>query len=160
MPHSPEDRYADIHSSFRWDVPERFNIAQVCCARWARQTPTAVAIHCEHENGGAESRTYAELQTRANRLSNALVKLGVQRGDRVAIVMPQRLETAVANMAVFQLGAVAMPLSMLFGPDALEYRLNDSGAQVAIVDESAIDNLLAARPACPGLRSVIAVGGA
>ena len=53
-----------------------------------------------------------------------------QRGDRVAIVMPQRFETAVANMAVYQLGAVAMPLSMLFGPDALQYRLHDSQARV------------------------------
>src|SRR5882762_851718 len=160
MPQTPEDRYADIHSSFRWHVPERFNIAQVCSARWARETPTAVAIHCEHENGGAVSRTYAELQAEANRLSNALVKLGVQRGDRVAIVMPQRFETAAANMAAFQIGAVAMPLSMLFGPDALEYRLNDSEAHVAIVDESAIDNLLASRAACPGLETVMTVGGA
>jgi len=160
MPQTPEDRYADIHSSFRWHVPERFNIAQVCSARWARETPTAVAIHCEHENGGAVSRTYAELQAEANRLSNALVKLGVQRGDRVAIVMPQRFETAAANMAAFRIGAVAMPLSMLFGPDALEYRLNDSEAHVAIVDESAIDNLLASRAACPGLETVMTVGGA
>jgi acetyl-CoA synthetase len=62
----------------------------------------------------------------------------VQRGDRVAIVMPQRFETAVAYMAVFQMGAVAMPLSMLFGPEALEYRLQDSEAVVAICDESSI----------------------
>ena len=69
-----------------------------------------------------------QLQQAANRLSNVLAALGVQRGDRVAIVMPQRFETAVAYMAVLQLGAVAMPLSMLFGPEALEYRLQDSEA--------------------------------
>jgi acetyl-CoA synthetase len=78
----------------------------------------------------------------------------------VAIVMPQRFETAVAHMAVYQLGAVAMPLSMLFGPDALEYRLLHSDAVLAIVDESVADALLAVRPACPGLRTVLAVGGA
>jgi acetyl-CoA synthetase len=154
------DRYAALHASFRWLVPPQFNIAEACCARWARDTPTAPAIHYEHENGGAVSRTYAELQREANRLSHALVRMGVQRGDRVAIVMPQRFETAVAHMAVYQLGAVAMPLSMLFGPDALEYRLNDSEAQVAIVDETGIANLLAARASCLGLRTVLAVGGA
>ena len=74
--------------------------------------------------------------------------------------MPQRFETAVAHIAIYQLGAVAMPLSMLFGPDALEYRLNDSEAKVAIVDESAIVNLRAARPACPALATVITVGAA
>jgi acetyl-CoA synthetase len=74
--------------------------------------------------------------------------------------MPQRFETAVENFAVYQLGAVAMPLSMLFGPEALEYRLNDSDARIALVDESGIANLREARPACPALRTVIAVGGA
>ena len=69
-------------------------------------------------------------------MSNVLAALGVQRGDRVAIVMPQRFETAVAHMAVLQMGAVAMPLSMLFGPEALEYRLQDSEAVLAICDEA------------------------
>ncbi len=59
----------------------------------------------------------------------------MRRGDRVAIVLPQRFETAVAYMAVLQMGAVAMPLSMLFGPEALEYRLQDSEAVVALCDE-------------------------
>jgi acetyl-CoA synthetase len=154
------DLYTSLHSAFRWHIPADFNIAEACCGRWARDTPTAVAVRYEHENGGAVSRTYAELQAEANRLSNVLAGLGVAHGDRVAIVMPQRFETAVANMAIHQLGAVAMPLSMLFGPDALEYRLNDSGARVAIVDESAADNLLAARAACPTLETVVAVGGA
>ncbi len=154
------DLHAKLHAAFRWRVPPEFNIAEACCGRWARETPDAIAIRYEHENGAAVSHSYAELQTDANRLSNALVRLGVQRGDRVAIVMPQRFETAVAQMAVHQLGAVAVPLSMLFGPDALEYRLNDSEAKVAIVDESAADNLLASRAACPGLRTVLAVGGA
>jgi acetyl-CoA synthetase len=73
--------------------------------------------------------------------------------------MPQRFETAVAHIALYQLAAVAMPLSMLFGPDALEYRINHSEAKLAIVDESTVANVLAARPACPELRTVIGVGG-
>ena len=154
------DRYAELHRNFRWQVPADFNIAEVCCTRWARATPEAIAIRHEHEDGRGANHTYADLQRAANRLSNALKRLGVERGDRVAIVMPQRFETAVAHIALYQLGAVGMPLSMLFGPEALEYRLNDSDAQVAIVDESGIANLLAARAACPKLATVIAVGAA
>jgi acetyl-CoA synthetase len=154
------DHHAALHAGFRWQVPEHFNIAEVCAARWAHERPEAVAIRYEHEDGRAARFTYGDLQANANRLSNALKRLGVQRGDRVAIVMPQRFETAVANMAVLQLGAVAMPLSMLFGPDALEYRLQHSEAVAAIVDESAIVNLRAARPQCPALRHVIAAGDA
>ena len=154
------DRYAAIHRAFRWQVPAQFNLAEACCARWARETPTAVAIRFEHEDGRRADHSYADLQRDANRLSHALRRLGVQRGDRVAVVMPQRFETAVAHIALYQLGAVAMPLSMLFGPDALEYRINHSEAALAIVDESAIANLRAARALCPGLRTLLAVGAA
>ena len=154
------DRYVELHRDFRWQVPAEFNLAEVCCARWARATPDAIAIRAEHEDGRRANHSFAELQRAANRLSNALKRLGVVRGDRVAIVMPQRFETAVAHIALYQLGAVGMPLSMLFGPEALEYRLNDSDARVAIVDESGIANLRAARAACPQLATVLAVGAA
>ena len=154
------DRHAALHRSFVWQVPAQFNIAQVCCGRWAKSRPRAVAIRWQHEDGRRASLSYGQLQRQANRLAHALRRLGVQRGDRVAIVMPQRFETAIAHIAVYQLGAVAMPLAMLFGPDALAYRLQDSGAVLALADESAIANLLAARPDCPALRSVVAVGDA
>jgi acetyl-CoA synthetase len=161
LPAAPSvDRYADLYAGFRWQVPASFNIAEACCARWARRTPDAVAVIIDREDGSVETCRFAELQAQANRLSHVLAGRGVQRGDRVAIVMPQRVETAVAHLAVYQLGAVAMPLSMLFGPDALEYRLNDSEARLAIADESSIANVLAARAACPALATVLAVGRA
>ncbi|MEO8281497.1 MAG: AMP-binding protein, partial [Ideonella sp.] len=149
-----------MHAAFRWAVPPDFNIAQACCGRWARETPDAIAIHHETEDGARRRISYGQLQQEANRLSHVLRDLGVQRGDRIAIVMPQRPETAVAQIAIHQLGAIAMPLAMMFGPDALEYRLQNSEAALAIVDEGGIDNLLLARPQCPLLRTVIAVGRA
>lgn len=160
------DQYAALHSGFRWQVDEHFNIAEVCCSRWARgEGATAgatkrIAVRAHQPGAAAVSYTYSELQGAADALSHVLAGLGVQRGDRVAIVMPQRFETAVAYMAVFQMGAVAMPLSMLFGPDALEYRLQDSDAVLAICDESSIDSLNAIRGNCPALRTVVAAGTA
>lgn len=155
------DHWAAMHRAFGWEVPERFNIAQACCGRWAQRPDAArrVAIRA-HGATPAATLTFAQLQSEANAMSNLLVGLGVGRGDRVAIVMPQRFETAIAYMAVLQLGAVAMPLSMLFGPDALEYRLQDSEAVVALCDESSIANVAQVRGACPLLRTVVGVGGA
>ncbi len=154
------DDHAALYADFRWHVPERFNIADVCCARWARDTPRAIAVRYEHENGSTSKHSYADLHHSANRLANALKRLGVARGDPVAIVMPQRFETAVAHIALYRLGAVGMSLSMLFGPEALQFRLSDSATCLAITDESGIDNLLAARRLCPTLTTVVAVGGA
>jgi acetyl-CoA synthetase len=158
------DHYAALHGGFRWQVEEYFNIAEVCCGRWARAAERErsaikkIAV-CIHQNDAKGiSHTYSALQQAADALSHALAALGVGRGDRVAIVMPQRFETAVAYMAVFQMGAVAMPLSMLFGPEALEFRLRDSEAVIAICDESSIENLRAVRAQCPALRTLVAVG--
>ncbi len=150
------DQYRALYESFRWSVPAEFNIATVCSRRWASES-SRIALHCEDERGNRASYTYAALQADANRLSNALRKIGVQREDRVAIVLPQRPETAVAHIAIYQLGAVAMPLSLLFGPDALEYRLQDSSAVVAIVDATALPALESIRDRCPDLKSLIVV---
>ena len=154
------DPYDTLYRGFRWKVPRRFNLFEACCARWARQTPQATALVCEHERGDVARFSYGDLHAGALKLAAALAACGVARGDRVAVVMPQRFETAVAQMAVSALGAVAMPLSMLFGPEALAYRLNDSQAVLALVDETAIEALLSARGECPGLRCVVAVGEA
>ena len=163
---NPPDHYAALHSGFRWQVDEFFNIAEVCCSRWARAdngrqgTTKRVAIRAHSTGTRGIFHTYSELQQAADALSHVLVGLGVARGDRVAIVMPQRFETAVAYMAVFQMGAVAMPLSMLFGPEALAYRLQDSAAVLAICDESSIASVKAVRAQCPALRTVLAGGTA
>ncbi|MCG2594300.1 AMP-binding protein [Ramlibacter sp. XY19] len=151
------DNWAALHGRFGWQVPAQFNIAEACCGRWARK-PDAGDRVAIIDHGSGEHFTYAQLQREANAMSNLLRALGVQRGDRVAIVMPQRFETAIAYMAVLQLGAVAMPLSMLFGPEALEYRLQDSEAVLAICDESSIANINEVRAECPLLRGVIGVG--
>jgi acetyl-CoA synthetase len=94
--------YTNLHSNFRWHVPEFFNMAQACSVRWAAQATTAkrTAISVYTPGAKAQAHSYAQLQEQANRLSNALQAQGVQRGDRVAIVMPQRFETAVAYIAV------------------------------------------------------------
>ncbi len=153
-----QDRYEELHAAFRWQVPEDFNIAEACCGRWARDTPKATAIHFDSESGCRATYSYAQLQRAANRLSNALLAQGVRRGHRVAIVLPQRFETAVAHIALQQIGAVAMPLSMLFGAEALEYRLQDSGAVLAIAACDVLPALREVKDRCPALRRVIAVG--
>ena len=119
--------YQQLHSGFRWQVPAAFNIAQVCCTRWAARPDATkrVAVYAHSERASGQKHTYSALQKAANRLSHALVAQGVQRGDRVALVMPQSFETAVAYMAVLQLGA-ADPTAL--GAESLRWARGSLGA--------------------------------
>ena len=153
------DRYDELYRKFRWNVPARYNIARACCGQWAPDR-SRFALYWEDESGAAAAYSFWDIQQQANRLSNALAALGVRRGDRVALLLPQRPESAIAYMAIFQTGAVALPLSHLFGPDALEYRMEHAGASVAIVEPTTIGNLWAVRGKLSQLRHVIGVGGA
>jgi acetyl-CoA synthetase len=153
------DRYAELHAAHRWNVPAQFNIAEACCRRHAADR-SRFALYWEDESGVRAALTYWDLQQEANRLSNALVALGAARGDKIAILLPQRPETAIAHVAINQMGAIAVPLSFLFGPDALEYRLENSETRIAIVDPQSLPNLAPVRDALGGLRHVIGVAGA
>ena len=161
-PSALPEGYARLHRQFGWQVPQRFNMAHWCCGRWAQAPDAAkrVAVRVysvgnKGHRGSEVKHSYAHLQSQANRLSQVLQAKGVRRGNRVAIVMPQCLETAVAYIAVLQMGAVAVPLSMLFGPEALAFRLQDSDAALAICHASALDGLRATAADCPLLRHVI-----
>jgi len=151
--------FDELSAGFRWEVPARFNLAWDCCGRHA-VARERFALYFEDEDGTTAAFSFWDIQQAANRLSNALHALGVQRGQRIAILLPQRPETAIAHVAAYQMGALALPLSHLFGPDALEYRLRDAGACVAIVDPDTLPRLSALRPGLPELTNVIGVAGA
>src|SRR4029077_5302236 len=88
-----------------------------------------------------ERFTFGDVAPRSNRMANALHGLGLQRGDRVAVILPQAPETAIAHLGIYKAGMIAVPLSVLFGPDALRFRLSDSGARAAITDAETYQRL-------------------
>src|SRR6266513_708704 len=152
-------RYHEVFAQHRWEVPTEFNIATAVCSRYAAER-SRFAMYWEDETGVTAALTFWDLQQQANRLSNALAALGVARGDAVAIILPQRPETAIAHIACYQMGAVAVPLSFLFGPDALEYRLANSDAKIALVDPASLPNLAPIRQKLPLLTHAIGVAEA
>lgn len=153
------DQYSELYSSYQWFVPTQFNIAQACVHRWAENPVEGrrIAVFHEDEDGRREVWTYSRLSETANRLANGLVKMGVKPGDRVAVVMGQRPETVASYMAIFSVGAVALPLSSLFGADGLAVRVRDAETRVAIVDASTGPVLLQAQDQCPALTQIIAL---
>lgn len=150
--HSPT--YESLRRDFRWNIPSVYNIALECCDR---QRPSRVALRHLAADDEVRSYTFGDLKRLSDRFANALRHLGIERGDRVGIVVPQSPETAVAHLATYKLGAVALPLSALFGPDALKFRLANAGAKAVVVDKSGLDKVESIRSELPDLESIVAV---
>ncbi len=163
---SPQaDHYAHEYQNWRWQVPEFFNVSTACVHRWAADATryATTAITWEDESGASARITYGELSAQTHKLASALAAHGVKAGDRVAICLPQRIETAVSLLAVLQLGAVAVPLTVLFGPDALAFRLNNAQCSLAICDDASLSNVLSVQSSVPSLVGegrIIACAGA
>jgi acetyl-CoA synthetase len=147
------ETYAEIRNAFRWRIPPACNIAEEACDRWVGSGRTAL-IHL-HQSGALERITFDELHRRACRLANLLQARGIARGDRIGVLLPQCPEAAVAHLAAYRMGAIAVPLFLLFGADALEYRLADCGAAALITDEAGFAKVEPIRDRLPALRCVL-----
>src|SRR5438128_1997515 len=145
-------------SRFRWSIPERFNIAEDVVDRAAAAGASPALIEIE-PSGKVNEIGFAAVQDLANRLANVLVARGLSRGDRVAILLPQRRETAIAHVAVYKAGLVAVPLFKLFGEEALEFRLQDSGARAIVTDRDELPKIERLRGRLPELRLVLCADG-
>lgn len=152
------DSYEAVYSSFRWRLPERYNIAWDVCDRHA--AGDGVALIHQQLDGDVRTYTFRAMQAYANQLANLLIALGAFPGDRVMLLLPQHPVTAFAHVACWKAGLISVPTSILFGADALEYRLNDSGAAILITDAANLDKVADAQSRAPELRHVLSIDGA
>ena len=135
------ETHGKLYESFEHEVPDRFNLSTYLCDRWADAEPSRVALRALDEEGSETRYTYDDIRRDANRLASYLADVGVGQGDRIAVSGAQKVECILAHLASWKLGAISVPLSLLFGPDGLKYRLADSGAAAFIVDEAALTTL-------------------
>ena len=113
----------------KWFVGGELNLAQSCVHKWRSDDEAVVGLW---EDGERTSLTWAELSDDVTKLAEALLDLGVQPGDRVAIFMPMSPEVAVASNACAHVGAVQVPIFSGFAAPAIAARLQDSGAKVVV----------------------------
>jgi len=150
--------YDALYRQFRWPMPATYNIGVEVCDRWADLDPRRTALIDSHADGRCDEISYGALRDASNRLANALRAFGVTRGDRVAILLPQGPDVAVSHIAIYKLAAIALPLAMLFGVDAISYRLRNSGAKALITNAQGLAKLANSGEALPDL--VLSVDGA
>ncbi len=151
--------YDTLYREFRWAIPARYNIGVDVCDRWAARDPGRLAILHVRGDGRSENITFGHLRETSNRLANVLRAHGVKRGDRVAIFMPQAPEVAAAHIATYKLGAIALPVAILFGPDALQYRLQNSGAKALLTNAQGLGKFEEIRALVPHVTCVLSVDG-
>jgi acetyl-CoA synthetase len=143
--------------AWQWQTLRHFNVAYVCLDRWRTNSLTISrkSIICEGARNNILSLDYSQLFDIVLNISSFLECCGYKKNSRIAVCLPQRIETAVSLLAILRIGGVAVPLTVLFGPDALEYRLTDAACEAVICDASSIENVLAVRERVPTLRDVI-----
>ncbi|MFC4551214.1 MULTISPECIES: acyl-CoA synthetase [Halorussus] len=150
------DTYDRAREEFSWDrIPDDYNIARDLLRK--HEDPDGPALYQAYLDGTRETYTFADLDDRTDAFARGLAARGVERGDRVAVVVPQKPANPITHLACWKLGAVSLPLSVLFGRDALRYRLEDSGATAVVADESVLDAVRAVADDCPDLEHVVSV---
>ena len=121
--------YDSLRHQFNWRIPERFNLGVACSDAHPDDRPALIR---EAVDGSSGVVTFGQLSRKSNQLANHLKSLGIRRGDRVGVLVPQSLDTGISHLAIWKLGAISVPLASLFGPDALSYRIADSGARAVL----------------------------
>ncbi len=150
------DSYPEVRRQFRWSVPTHFNIGVNACDKWA-EDPRRIALIHDKRDGTAVRYTFAEIRRLSNKAANLFQSRGIRHGDRVGILLPQEPETAIAHIATYKAGAIAVPLFTLFGVDALKYRLADSGTRMLVTDSSGADKISRIRAELPELEAVFCI---
>lgn len=156
---TPAPDYSGLVAGFSWSIPERYNIGVDVCDRWAEVDPERVAI-VEVRDRSVETTSFGALRAASNRLAGALRALGIVPGDRIGVLLPQSAAVVIAHGAAYKLGAIALPLAGAFGPEALNYRLSDSGTRALITDAAGLAKVAPLRAALPDLAVVISLDGA
>ena len=155
----PGGSYEEIYRRFRWRVPRQFNMGVACCDRHAAAKPDAPALLFLEESGRLSRFTFADIRALSSRFANALAARGICRGERLAILLPQSPEAAIAHIACYKAGIIAVPLFTLFGEEALEYRLANAGAKAVLTDAANFPKLANLRARLPELALVVVTRG-
>ncbi|MGY6708190.1 MAG: AMP-binding protein [Rhizobiaceae bacterium] len=154
------DGYEALYRDFAWSIPSRFNIGTAVSDDWALRSPDRVALLDYRLEGEAASLTYGDLAERSNAFAAALKARGVTRGDRVALLLPQCFETVIAHVAIYKLGAIAVPLALLFGVEALEYRLHAAGVKAVVTNGQGLAKVAGLTARLPLLELLVSIDGA
>lgn len=133
-PSTAPDRYPEMLASHSWQVPEFYNMAVDVADRHPRNKR---ALILESAVEGHRQVSWGEIQDRSRQIAATLHDAGIRKGDRVAVLLPQRADTTAAYLGVLRTGAVLVTMSLLWAAEPIRFRLEDSGAAAVISEHAA-----------------------
>ncbi len=151
---SSSQTYKEMYDTFRWNLPETYNMGWDVCDKWAEENPDRTAI-IDLTGTRRTDVSFGELKALSNQLANYLASLGIKPGDRVGVFRTQSVWTAAAHIAIWKMAAISLPLFTLFGEEALETRLSNSGAKAVVTDERHAQKFAPSFKRLPDLEQVI-----
>ena len=157
-------RYDELYKGFTWErcmqehldwAPRgHFNVTYEAIDRHASD-PRKAAIFYVSPDGREEKYTFREMKHLTSQFANVLRSLGVQKGDRVARMLPRTIENYITFLGTWKAGAVDLPVFTAYGPEAIEYRVKDAGATVLITDAENRRKIEAISGGLPGVKIVV-----
>jgi acyl-coenzyme A synthetase/AMP-(fatty) acid ligase len=152
--------YLATRASFRLEVPERYNYARDVVDAWAAREPGKLALLAVGPDGGDPRRfSFADLARSSDRAARFLAGQGVDKGDRVFVMLPRIPDWYDVVLGCIKLGAVPMPATTLLTPRDIAYRLNSAEASVVVVDAEGTTKVDQVAADCPSLRTRVYLAG-
>ena len=152
------ESYEELYGDFRWDIPDRFNMGVDVCDKNAARHPNRTGLIVVESGKDTVSYTFTDLKRLTNQLANLFLANGLERGERVGILMSQSVEVAISHVAAWKMAAISIPLFTLFGEDALRFRLQNSEARMLVTDMDNLPKIEAIREDLPHLQTILVVG--
>jgi acetyl-CoA synthetase/medium-chain acyl-CoA synthetase len=148
--------YETTYAQFEWETPERFNFGRDVVDKWAEEDrPAMVWLGA---NGEERRLTFGDFSRLSNKFANVARKLGVERGDRVIVLMGKVPEWHVILTALLKLGAIAIPSAAQLRANDLKFRAEHSGAVAIISGPEGIEEADAMRKEVPDLQHFVVLG--
>ncbi|MDD6472470.1 MAG: AMP-binding protein [Bacteroidales bacterium] len=160
LPQVDFSSYEDFLAHFKVNVPDNFNFAYDVVDVYAEQQPEKEAILWSNDKGDVRHLTYREFKEETDRCASFLQSIGVERGDRVMLILKRRLEWWITMVALHKIGAVAIPATHMLTSKDITYRCYMAGISciVACGDPAVLENVQKARRFCKMLNSCISIG--
>jgi len=160
LPRIDFDSYEDFYENYRCNMPDNFNFAYDVADEWAKLQPEKPALLWTDDTEEVKLFTFADIKRLSNKAANALIALGIKKGDVVKLILKQRPGVWMIMCALSKIGAICIPGTYQLTAKDLEYRCNVADVKLLITvdDNDLLENIAAAKPNCPKLEKVAVIG--